>query len=342
MQHALSRRFFAVILGSSIALSAMAATRCTVCGGRLPEQYWTYEDQLCCSQQCVNHLRPQCANCNITIQGKYVESEGETYCSETCFNHTLSKCEICTAPIHSGYSITRHNYCDSCANNSPACFSCGLPAAHPTHLDDDRVVCNTCMRWAVTTQEMAEKQYERALRHLQTWTSLKLNSVPKMKLVDRATMENQSQDLRKSDSPVPIRGLYSRQTYMRKRGIFGTWKESPEDAQETIYIIDHLHDEVFRVAAVHELMHDLVHEHFQRLKDAPLWVHEGICQLAAAEYCRRRNYVDVLQGIETCTDPDYGDGFRYINSITGFEGWNALRRWMETVDVETLPKTAPK
>ncbi|MEE9369802.1 MAG: hypothetical protein V3V05_13220 [Pontiella sp.] len=278
----------------------------------------------------------------MSINGKYIEAEEKTYCSNSCFEKTLEKCEICQTPIHSGYSITRHNYCDKCTDESPSCFSCGLPAAYPTQLADGREVCNRCTRWAVTTQDMAQKNYDRALRHLQTWTSLKLSSVPTLELVDRAMMQNQSQDLRKTDSPVSVRGLYSRQTYMKKRGFFGTWKESLADAKETIYIVDHLHDEVFRVAAVHELMHDLVHEHFPRLKDAPLWVHEGICQQAAAEYSRRRNYIDVLQGIESCVDPDYGDGFRYINSITGFEGWNALRRWMETVEVDSLPKAAPK
>ena len=129
---------------------------------------------------------------------------------------------------------------------------------------------------------------------------------------------------------------------MKKRGIFGSWKVNPANTKETIYIIDHLNDEVFRVAAVHELMHDLIHEHFPRLEEAPLWVHEGICQLAAAEYCRRRNYVDVLQGIETCSDPDYGDGYHFFNSLAGFEGWSVLQRWMNTVEVESLPKKAPK
>ncbi len=151
-----------------------------------------------------------------------------------------------------------------------------------------------------------------------------------------------SEDLRKSDSPVSIRGLYSRQTMLVKRGIFGSWKTSPEDSSETIYIIDHLHDETFRVAATHELMHDLIHEYFPRLKNAPLWVHEGICQQAAAEYCRRRNYVDLLQSIETCTDPDYGDGFHYFNDLIGLDGWHALKRWMETVDVDSLPDLAPQ
>jgi hypothetical protein len=115
----------------------------------------------------------------------------------------------------------------------------------------------------------------------------------------------------------------------------------PELDEETIYIVDHLHDAVFRVAATHELMHDLIHEHFPRLKEAPLWVHEGICQQAAAELCRRRNYVDILHGIEECRDPDYGDGYRYINRLMGFGGWRALERWMATVDVDALPDRAP-
>ena len=189
---------------------------------------------------------------------------------------------------------------------------------------------------------MAMKHYNIVRRQLEAWTGLEIQTVPELKLVGRDEMNELSGNLRKSDSPISIRGLYSRQTLLVKRGIFGTWKTSPKDASETIYIIDHLHDETFRVAATHELMHDLMHEYFPRLEKAPLWVHEGICQQAAAEYCRRRNYIDSLQSIETCKDPDYGDGYRYINSLTGVKGWHALKRWMETVDVDALPKKAPK
>jgi hypothetical protein len=207
------------------------------------------------------------------------------------------------------------------------------------------------MRWAVKSQEMAQRHYDRARHQLEAWTSLKHASVPELVLVDRTEMERLSKEIRKSDSPVSVRGLYSRQTLMTKQGLFGKWKAAPELDREKIYLVDHLTDEVFRVAATHEvfrvaatheLMHDLIHEHFPRLKKAPLWVHEGICQQAAAELCRRRNYGDTLHGIEECTDPDYGDGFRYLKKVSGFQGWPALRRWMETVEVESLPVTAPK
>ena len=241
-----------------------------------------------------------------------------------------------------GYSITRHDYCKQCMKKCKTCFSCGLPASHPTELNDGRIQCSTCRRWEVATQEMAIRHYARARRQLEAWTGLKIQSLPKLKLVDQTEMDSLSGDLRKSDEPVSIRGLYSRQTKLTKRGLFGSWKKSPENDTETIYIIDHLRDESFRVAATHELMHDLIHEYFPRLEHAPLWVHEGISQQAAAEYCSKRNYIDSLQSIETSQDPDYGDGYRYINSLTGDEGWRALKRWMETVEVSSLPQKAPQ
>lgn len=343
MSLTLSRRFFAaLLLCASVGYANPPEDRCIVCNRSLEKKYWTYEGQHCCSLDCVDTLKPVCSKCGHQINSRYIEADDKKYCSKKCFDATRPHCEICEAPIHDGYSITRHHYCEQCVKNSPTCFSCGLPATDPTELHDGRVLCGNCRRWEVSSDDMAQKNYDRARRQLEAWTRLKIGSVPELRLVDRAQMNALSGDLRKTDTPVSIRGLYSRQTTLVKRGIFGAWKTSTKDSSETIYIIDHLYDETFRVAAVHELMHDLIHEHFPRLEKAPLWVHEGICQQAAAEYCRRRNYADSLDCIETCADPDYGDGYRYINSLTGYGGWNALKRWMETVDIESLPTTAPK
>ncbi|MDZ8119468.1 LIM domain-containing protein [Pontiella sp. NLcol2] len=316
-------------------------TVCEVCGETLPGRYWNYEGHACCSQQCVDKLRPKCAKCGRPINGQYIESEGKIYCSKKCFNSTLPRCEICGAHIESGYSITRHNYCDECMSNSPTCFSCGLPAKDPTELSDGRIVCSTCRRWSVYTDDAALEQYDRARRELETWTGLQLRTIPQLKLVNRTEMEELSGTIRKTDEPVTIRGLYSRQTMLVKRGIFGSWRKNEKQSTESVYIVNHLHEEIFRVAAVHELMHDMVHEHFPKLEDAPLWVHEGISQFAAAEYCRKKNYLDALDTIETSKDPDYGDGYRFFNDIAGFKGWNALKQWIEEVDVSSLPKKAP-
>ncbi len=336
-----SRRWFTTAICCTAAAANAQSTRCDVCGKRLPRQAWTYGEKTLCSQACVDQLLPKCSVCKNVIRGEYNKADGRIFCSKTCFHTTLPKCEICKKPIEEGFTITQHHYCVSCVKEKPTCFSCGLPSAYPTRLKDDREICVGCMRWAVKTQKMAQQHYDRARRQLEAWTSLKHASVPELVLVDQTEMTQLSKEIRKSDSPVSIRGLYSRQTMMTKRGRFGKWKEAPELDEEKIYLVDHLTDEVFRVAATHELMHDLIHEHFTRLEKAPLWVHEGICQQAAAELCRRRNYVDTLYGIEECPDPDYGDGFRYIKKVSGFQGWYALRKWMETVDVASLPTFAP-
>lgn len=189
---------------------------------------------------------------------------------------------------------------------------------------------------------MAQSHFDRALRQLQAWTSLELSSVPALELVNRTEMQELSKDIRKTESPVSFRGLYSRQITTTRKLRFGVAGETKTDIEERIYIVDYLHDAVFRTAAMHELMHDLIQEHFPRLEDAPAWVQEGICQQAAAEYCRRRNYADILHGIDNCSDPEYGDGYRYIKKIAGMAGWPAIRRWMETVDVTKLPKSAPR
>jgi len=338
----LSRRLALAAILSLCAAAGAQPTRCDVCGGQLSEQYWTYNSRTCCSQTCIDELRPQCSVCGKIIRDDYNKSDGRIFCGKTCFDTTLPECEICKSPIEKGYVVTSHNYCERCMETHPTCFSCGLPGAYPVRLKDGRDICFHCNRWAVNHQHMAEQHYQRARKQLEAWTRLELKTVPELVLVDKIEIGDLSQKLRKSDSPVSVRGLYSRQTYMKRRGLFGAWKKTPELDEEKIYIVDHLHDNVFRVAATHELMHDLIHEHFPRLKEAPLWVHEGICQQAAAELCHRRNYVDILHGIEECRDPDYGDGYRYINNLMGFEGWRALERWMETVDVDSLPKSAPR
>lgn len=341
MEKTWSRRLFTAALCCT-GVAVAGPTRCDVCGNRLSRQVWTYDGKTLCSEACVDQLRPICSVCGTIIRGGYTEANGHIYCSAACLQTTLPKCEICGSPIETGFTITRHHYCKSCVEQQPVCFSCGLPAAHPSRLKDGREICGSCMRWAVATQERAQRHYEQARKQLETWTALTIETVPELVLVDRDEMQRLSKEIRKTDTPVSIRGLYSRQVMMTKYGRFGAWKEEPAQAQEKIYIVDHLSDEVFRVAATHELMHDLIHENFPRLGTAPMWVHEGICQQAAAEYCRRRNYADTLQGIEECADPDYGDGYRYIHSLSGIQGWSALCHWMETVDVDALPDTVPK
>ena len=342
MEPSWSRRLFVAALACATTVRGRRTGRCSVCGRTLPSEYWVYNEKACCSQACADQLKPLCSECGEPVSGEYISVENKSYCSSACFESTLPACDLCRNPIKDGYTVTRHKYCKTCFETHPTCFSCGLPAAHASRLEDGREICAPCMRWAVKKPDLAQPHFDRALRQFQAWTSLKLDTVPTLVLVNRAAMQELSEDLRKSDSPVSIRGLYSRQITTTRQLRFGITQKTETDVQERIYIVDHLHDAVFRTAVTHELMHDLLQEYFPRLETAPLWVHEGICQQAAAEYCQRRNYTDILYGIEHCTDPDYGDGYRYIKKMMGMGGWPALRRWMEAVDVAALPEEAPR
>lgn len=308
----------------------------------------TFAAALCCAALFPRRTRADdegplfCSVCGRAIEGRYIVSNDQVFCSEACFHQTLPKCNICGEPVLQGGQIAGHTYCQTCLNRHAPCFSCGLPAAHATQLADGRRICPDCMRWAVIAQESAQHHYNRARQQLEASTSLRHTSVPKLQLVNKQQMYALEQSIRKTDTPISTRGIYSRQTTLRKRGLFGAWRPTKQPDQETIYLIDHLHDTIFRVAATHELMHDLVYEHFPRLETAPLWVHEGICQHAAADLCRRRGYHDALYGIEQCTDPDYGDGYRHVAKLAGASTWPALRKWMQTVDVDALPARAPR
>ncbi len=336
-----NRQLATALLTFATIVCGGATKRCEICGHAVPLSYLVYKGKTCCSEECVNALRPRCSVCGKTVSGEYLTANSAVYCSKSCIDTTLPKCDLCATPVESGYAIAGHTYCATCKEHYPRCFSCDLPAAHTTRLNDGREICPLCMRWAVKDATSAQRQYARALHQLEAWTALKLDSVPRLVLVYCQTMRNLSQQIRKTESPVSVRGLYSRQITTTTIVRLGLIKEETTDIDEQIYIVDHLHDSVFRVAAIHELMHDVIQEHFPRVKDAPLWVEEGICQQAAAEYCRLRHYSDILFGIENCTDPDYGNGYRYIKQQVGVGGWPALKRWMENIDIAKLPETAP-
>ncbi|MBT8042344.1 MAG: hypothetical protein KJN98_04185, partial [Pontiella sp.] len=213
MLNHLSRRIFAASLCcGAVCTTAQRGKQCAVCGSRISGRYWVYNQMDCCSQACVDALRPRCSACGKAVSPSYVKADGKAYCNSICFESTLPACKICKAPIRSGYHIGRHRYCEACVKNKPVCFSCGLPAAYSTRIEDGREICTGCMRWAVKTEDTAQQHYDRALRYLQAWTSLTIASVPKLKLIDRKEMKKLSKKIRTSDSPVSIRGLYSRQT----------------------------------------------------------------------------------------------------------------------------------
>ena len=126
-----------------------------------------------------------------------------------------------------------------------------------------------------------------------------------------------------------VRGFYSRETVTDVyKNFFGKEVDRKESVSEQIHILSHQRPDNFMATAIHELTHDLIADHYPRLKDAPDWVHEGICQYVAATYCRKFQFGDALHVIETSPNPVYGDGYRYFKKTLGDNNWAGLKNWM--------------
>jgi hypothetical protein len=331
-----------------LATDALASgKRCTWCRKPLSGRYWNYDNGAYCSQSCIDQMRPKCAICREPLRGSYrTTPDGKNVCFGACYQKTLPRCKACGERFEKGYTINGHDYCEVCMETCKTCFSCNRPARYTETLPDNRIICTDCKRWGVTDQQQALRHFDNARRQLEHWTGIPIQEIPKLELVNLQKMEELSKNLRNSDpSSLAVRGLYSRQTrLLHLRGLAALFKKQPpeEESSETIYIIDHLHDEAFRVTAVHELMHHLIHENYPAYETAPLWAQEGICQYAAAQYARLKLYSGILYAIENNRDPEYGDGYRYIKAMVDHQGWHGLKSWLDKTDPKTLPEKAPR
>ncbi len=314
--------------------------RCTLCSKRLAGRYLTSGGKSFCSQSCYTRTLPACAVCANRIQGRYITSEGKVFCSDRCFESTLPQCEICRKRLRQAITVNDHIYCRSCTER-PGCFVCALPTAKGVKLQDGRVLCQTCRPQAVFTRAQARSLYLQARTDVAAVTGMQSGTLPPFQLVDVNQIKDAT-DKRPTATSMVLRGLYLRQeTVTETKNILGMVLKKDVDVTEKVMLLYGLTKDAFLATAAHELTHDLLAENYPQLKNGPLWVEEGICQYVAAAVCRRRGLKDTLRDIETCPDPDYGDGYRYFSRLGGNRDWSRIQRWLAHTDVAALPATAP-
>lgn len=344
MRHGTTNRLIrlaAAVLIVAATLPVVAEVlRCATCGRRVSGRYLTASGKAYCSEVCFEKTLPQCPVCGRRVKGKHPVSEGVHYCSDACYERTLPRCEICGLPVRRGATVDGHVYCAEHAD-LPRCSNCGLPSAHTIPLEDERRLCRVCMKAAVFDLKVGERLYREAEDLVFNATRLRSPTRPVLRLAwlteirERLSYE--------TDSRMVQRGLYSRTvTTTRKTNIFGRVVEEVREIDETVYLLHGMAPRTMLITAAHELTHDLIAEEFPEVReDAPLWVEEGICQYVAAMVCRQRGFTDILEEIESCPDPVYGDGYRYIKRRAGAYNWSALVHWVRTNDLSRLPRSAP-
>jgi len=334
------RRFVLLAL-AMLQCVALAATRCDLCRREIKGNRYRVGDMSYCSKQCFEASLPKCHVCNSTIRSSHVVSQGNHYCSQKCFRNGLPKCELCGQPTTIVITMAGHRYCKACSDR-PTCFNCLLPFREGVQLPDNRAVCSGCDKDLVLDEREAVKLYERAVRDVEAVTGLRSATRPPLKLVSQQDMLRQSSKYRPADNSLVQQGLYERhETTTVTKNVFGRVIRRKVDVEEMVLVLYGLPAEKFIATCCHELTHDIIAEHFSDVTEAPLWAEEGICQYVAATVCRRNKFGQALAAIEGCTDPSYGDGYRFIKKLAGDNQWRAVRNWMKTIHVKQLPRTAP-
>ncbi len=325
---------FAVFL--SIATAAFVGIAdtliCSVCRQTIKGKYVRFPDG---SVRCLKCL-PKCAVCGKRVSGKHYRHKGKRYCSMKCFETILPKCELCSSPMKSWKKIQDHRFCQRCAK-LPRCSECMLPMVKGKKYKDGRMVCPTCSKFVITDHDKAKAYYLRARRELEKVTGHKTAIIPELRLVSAheiaKTVKNQLQYM---PSGV-VRGFYQRtETFEEGR------EDKPLKVTREILMLYGMRANNYVVTGVHEFTHDLISEKFARIKQAPAWVQEGICQYTAYVVARKYKLEKYYRAIELHPGEAYGDGFRYFVRNFGPDNWEDIETWIRTVDVDKIPAKAPK
>lgn len=317
------------------------AVSCDSCGLSIRGDYFELNEASFCSKDCLATALPQCAACNRPISTTMIRSESRTYCSRKCFNTSLPVCELCGARSKVSVSIGEHVYCRE-HGHATRCDSCRLPFINGSRLNDGRELCSTCEKTAVITRDEAEKLFARAIREATLVTGLASDSAPRLHLVGLDTLRGGASANVSSGSAMYESGRYHRRA--RKtihKNLLGVTVRENERVTESISILYGLAADRFLATASHELTHDLLAEFYPGTKDAPPWIHEGVCQYVAAEVCRRNNLTNAVVRIATHEGPVYGNGFRCLIHRFGAKNWPGVDAFLKNTNLSELPKAAP-
>ncbi len=318
-----------------------AARNCSSCAKSIKGRYITSGIKAYCSQTCFVTTLDGCNHCGIKLKGRYIISEKKKFCSNACLESILPQCEVCEKPLIRRLTIKGHVFCDLHAK-SPRCTACQLPFLRGGELPDLRHVCETCNKIVIYDMVEAMKLFRIARQELYRITARKSRQIPKLKLVGRDQLNKRTNLRVDQQDGLQLNGFYHRtETTRTSRNGFGK-TTTAKKVEKTIYILYALSPDTFLTTAVHEFTHDMIAEFFPHLDGLPLWAEEGICQYVAVLLCRKRDFADQLESIQTSPDRIYGDGYRYFEKKVGPNNWSGLLQWMKHTDPKKLPAGAPK
>ena len=306
---------------------------CGICGRKIRqgENYYRKDGRIYCSKDYEKSL-PVCAACGKKCRGRYTVSNGRPFCSNRCFSNSLPECSVCGRRTTSWSAPEDGSYiaCPSCAK-LPHCFVCDVPTDDGRRLADGRAICRKCRAGAVADPREAERIFRQVRTKLKGRLGLFTDHRIEFSLVDRAELHRLAGG--SSDTPKEL-GLFAhhvrRRTTERRdhRGRVLSRKTEKVEESFNIYALDHLTREYLEYVCAHELGHDWQAEHYPNITDPA--VREGFAEYVGWRYNRAHGRHRLNQRIEKNADPVYGAGFRRIKAIADREGFEGVRRFLES------------
>ena len=314
-------------LNTFLSSASSKILKCNFCKNKINNRYVMQEKNAYHEQCYKDHIQLRCYHCENIIHGKYNLKDEKSY-HQKCFkNYILDKCDVCYNPIEGEYikdlwGNIYHNYHRS---KMPLCESCNRLISNTITdggyiINKSRSICNICWEYAINDKDEIENIYSDLRNKLM---GIGINSLPKNMPIILIDSKEELFRISKIPSSNGLQGYtkYDYQTIGRKK----------INENFTIFILSNLHEINFRAVLAHEMLHVYLFKNDISLKGSLV---EGFCNLGS-KYVYDSNLENKiselkLESMYKNNHPEYGKGFRIMDSELERNGWQAFLKKLES------------
>ena len=317
----------AFFLNSFLDSASSKIFKCNFCKIKINDRYVT-QDRKAYHEKCYkDHIQLRCNHCKNIINGIYNLKDEKSYHQQCFIDFILDKCDVCYKPIEGEYirdpwgNIYHNNH----RSKMPSCESCNRLISKNTtdggyRINDSRSVCNICWQYVINDKNEIENIYLDLRNELKNLGIINLPKTMSIKLIDT---KEELFIISKIPSSNGLQGYtkYNYQTIGREK----------INENFTIFILSNLHDINFRAVLAHEMLHVYLFKNDISLKESLV---EGFCNLGAKHVYNSNleNKISELklESMYKSDHPEYGKGFRIMDSELERHGWSKLLKKLES------------
>ena len=322
-------RFFVVVFLITICFNIASSKnlKCKFCKNEINGRYITQEKNAYHEQCYQDHIQLKCDHCKNIINGIYNLKDEKSYHQQCFINFILDKCDVCYQPIDGEYikdpwGNIYHNHHRS---KMPSCESRNRLISKNTtdggyRINDSRTVCNICREYVIHDKNEIENIYSDLRNELK---NLGISNLPKTMSIKLIDTKEELFRISKIPSSNGLQG-YTKYNYQ-------TFGKEKINENFTIFILSNLHEINFRAVLAHEMLHVYLFKNDISLRESLV---EGFCNLGA-KYVYDSNIENKiselkLKSMYKSNHPEYGRGFRIMDSELERYGWSTLLHKLES------------